>query len=116
MSDKKYKVGDTVYFDSDKQWHSSREVTIEKVGRSYLHLSSGYRANKKNLQVTDGEYGIGWLHPSKAVCDAIHARSNAWHVLRNKISRNELSDNITTEAIHEAAKLLGIELGEEQGK
>lgn len=59
----KYNVGDTlycVYFNR----RSPQTVTITKVGRKWLHLSNGYRADIDTLILDGGEYsspGKCWM-------------------------------------------------------
>lgn len=109
MSDKKYKVGDKLWF---VDLYGQREVTVEKVGRKWLHfVQCESRADVSTLRVDGGRYSTsGQCYACREDRQREECANDAWELLSHRAYKMRRPDHITTEAIHEAAKLLGIEL------
>lgn len=88
----------------------AREVTVEKIGRKWASISHGRRIDLEDWRVDGGQYSSpGRCYSSKEAWDAERARNMIWRTLRDNIDHTP-PEGITTDAIRQAAALLGIQL------
>jgi hypothetical protein len=110
MSEHEFKVGQQFWFASNKHYRESSVVTVLAVGRKWLMLDNGLRANKVTLEADGGEYSSpGRLVASKEEWDAKCEREKAWNNLWKKItdiSARRPPHFATAEAIRAAERLL----------
>jgi hypothetical protein len=122
MIDQEYKVGQELWFASSKKYRSSCMVTIIAVGRKWLKLHNGLRADKVTFEVDGGQYlSPGKLYATKEEWDAKCERGKAWGELWQKITDMSVRRPplfATAEAIRAADRLLfpEIEPNKEQEK
>ena len=109
--EKTYKVGQTLWFvPINHRYRQPEEVSITKVGRKWLELSNGYRADIKTLIVDGGGYAPpANLYISQSAYEDKVARESAWNALRAKISNlYKVPSGITVDVIENVRAQLGI--------
>jgi hypothetical protein len=95
---------------TDYKFH---EVKITKVGRSWLTLDNGQRAEIETLIVDGGHYFSSQkLYLDREQFDAEMALDQAWRELRRAVDRHIRTPTTNIEAIREAAALLNLKIGD----
>lgn len=90
------------------------EVTVASVGRKWATLTNRTRVDMGTMQVEYtgyGWHGQCWL--SRAEWEAEEYRQRAWRLIREAIGYRDAPSDISTDAIRQAAALLGITLPED---
>ena len=105
-----YEVGQTLFFRGRHAHKRSEPVTITKVGRAWLTLSNGHRANITDLSVDGGCYS------SPAQCYLSEKEFNdevmlaaSWQKFKDDIKYMKVTEpQVTIENIAQLRKMLGI--------
>lgn len=102
----KIKVGDQLWYATTARYERSQLVTVKKVGRKWLTLSNGRRADKGTLEV-DGYPSGASLHESEEAWKANVALGVAWGHIRSKIGRTyRVPQGVSAADIAQAMDLL----------
>ena len=84
------KIGDKLWFVPDEPLARQIEVEVVWIGRTWLGLSNGYRANKSDLtfeQLVAGAQSPGTLYSSKQAYDhQTTTRAGEWSALRKLVA------------------------------
>lgn len=112
------KVGDSVWFvPGDSRITKAQALTVTKVGRQYIHAEEPgrhwtvRRFRIENLREASSYGSGGRLYRSEDDHTLAVRRDIAWARLRGAIDRRYgCPDGVTTEAIEQAAALLGVKL------
>jgi hypothetical protein len=110
----KFIVGQTLWFVYYKGYSSSPrpdcEVTITKVGREWLTLSSGHRVDKHTL-IADGKgySSPGRCYLSREIYEKRVATLKAWRDFSSTIDPRNPPDLASLESIAQAMRLLNLE-------
>lgn len=101
----KFEIGQTLYY--VPRGHGKPEnVTISKIGRTWIALSNGHRCDF-NLLV-DSEYGSRpTCHLSQGAYEQERALVAAWNGLPGRLPR-KIPQEMTVEKIAQACAILGI--------
>lgn len=106
-----YQVGQVLYFEHS-EYHRRHapleEVAVVKVGRVWMTLSNGKRADVKTLVVDGGKYsspGRCWLNKEERESEL--AARKAWQSLKARMG-HAAPEGVSAESIERAAKLLGL--------
>lgn len=109
-------VGDTAYLVVHDHRSTGFNLTVTRVGRKWLYLS-GYYGREVAVDIQTGtmksDITGATLYESKDAYEAFRKRRQAWLTLRGKISQfygYNMPSGVTAEDIHEAARLLGLNL------
>lgn len=108
-SEMKYKLGDTLYcvYGSHKR-REPESVTIEKVGRKWLYLSNGYRADIDTLILDGNEFASpGECWGSESNYNYHRALEYRWKTIFNAVYAKRPS-HLTMEDMDEICRLLKI--------
>jgi hypothetical protein len=109
----KFIVGQTLWFVYNNYGNRSRlnsEVTITKVGREWLTLSSGRRINKHTLEVDGKGYASpGRCYLSREIYEKRMATLKAWRDFSSSIDPRNPPDGVELESIAQAMRLLNLE-------
>ena len=89
------------------------EVTVTKIGRKWAELDNHHRLNMETMMVMRGDYHCGDCHASQAEWEAQQERHKIWRVFRDNIDYAPPGD-VTTDAIRQAAALLGIAMPQKE--
>ncbi|ABX36063.1 hypothetical protein Daci_3425 [Delftia acidovorans SPH-1] len=101
MSEKKFKVGQTLFWVG----RDKAEVTITKVGRKWLTLSNERRIDIVTLKQEGGYYGRCYL--SAGEYEAGIERNHAWLKLRRQVGMFHTTPaHLTTEQVQQVSRLL----------
>lgn len=116
MSTKKFAVGDVLFY-VDERGNRRAPLTIERVGREWYSVSqygrpSQMRVSIETLTVRSREFTHGRCYASEEDYLDSKRLESAWRNFRVQVDRTYQAP-ASVEAIHEAAKLLGLSLGEE---
>lgn len=108
------RVGDAaVVVHTLQGWYGTpapRDVTITKVGRSYLTVDTGERFDKENGVGAVKGTGIGVrLYPTREAWDAARRLARAWNALHDAVGRLGRAP-VPLERVRAAAEALGITL------
>jgi hypothetical protein len=108
----KFEVGQTLWFHYDNYSgkKEDREVTITKIGRTWLYLNNNHRVDK-TLLIADGKgySSPGKCYLSKKDCDNLTALISEWRLLRQLIgSHYNPPCSVTAKSIQQARELLGL--------
>lgn len=104
--------GSEFYFVPKSRYRAREYLTVTKVGRKWLTLSNGERADKVTLELEDG-WNTGRLYPSQEQYQAIQAAEDLWRAFRAVISQRwGVPKGIAEKDIRHVAGLLKIELPE----
>lgn len=81
------KVGDKLWFQTTRRYEACRYVTVDAVGRKWLALGNGYRADKNTLVVdSDGYASHASLHVSQEAYEAERDLHDRWRLIRAAVS------------------------------
>lgn len=117
-----WKVGDQLWLEVAVRSRKSRYTTyatVTKVGRKWLTLDAdlGYLLHADKISLERHPANVApWfrLWATREECEEHERNQSAWSQLRKQLSRtSDRPDDITADAIEQAAKLLGIKLGGE---
>lgn len=101
-----YEVGQQLWMCLSRHRSAQRYVSIEKVGRKWLHLEGGYIADYE-LNIVEKDFGtIGRCFISKEQWEEEVSISQEWQKLRQAISSYRPPKGITLEDITKAKELL----------
>ena len=107
----RYACGQELYFEWSEYSHrknTGEMVAITKIGRRWLSLSNGFRADAETLYVDGGKYSApGRCFLSRDAREAERARNAAWAALRNSM-QYKAPDKVSAKDIAHAARLLGL--------
>lgn len=107
----RYACGQELYFewsDYGQKKNTGEMVTITKIGRRWLTLSNGHRADATTLYADGGQYSApGRCFISRESREIERARDSAWTALRNNMQRRA-PDKVSAEDIAHATRLLGL--------
>lgn len=111
--EKTYKAGETLWFVPTyirSSFSIPVEVSIIKVGRKWLELSNGHRADIKTLIVDDEGYASpATCYISQSEYEKKIALTKAWDALRSKIRDiHRAPSGITVDVIENVRAQLGI--------
>lgn len=113
-----FRVGNTAYFVSTHRHPVQKfDVTITKVGRRWAYMKGGGLQIVVDMSTGNAKPGFieGTLYESKAVYESEVELRKTWWALRKLMSDAYSAPlGVTTEKIHEAARLLGLKLGTKQ--
>jgi hypothetical protein len=109
-----FEVGQTLWWEYDDTYSNTKrtgyEVTITKIGRTWLYLNNNHRVDK-TLLIADGKgySSPGKCYLSKKDCDNLTALINEWRLLRELVgSRYNPPCSVTAKSIQQARELLGL--------
>ena len=103
-----YKVGQQLWFvPTDRRWGTSYFLTIEKVGKKWIHFPNNRKAEIENLLVMSGDHSLGRCYVSKDDYEASQKIIRYWTALRSSIHWNP-TPGISVEDIEKACELLGL--------
>ena len=81
------KVGDKLWFKAMVGWRRDEEVTVERVGRKWLHISNGDRCDRETLLADGRGYSPpGKLWQSKDEYDRHANRLDRWSEFQRKVT------------------------------
>ncbi|MFO0236419.1 MAG: hypothetical protein ACK53Z_00225 [Betaproteobacteria bacterium] len=104
-------VGQELYWEWSEYSHKKNTgemVKITKIGRRWLELSNGYRADAATLYADGGKYSSpGRCFLNREAREAERARDAAWTALRNRM-QYQAPDKVSAEDIAHATRLLGL--------
>ena len=107
----RYACGQKLYFEWSKyssKRNTGEMVTITKIGRRWLELSNGHRADAATLCADGGKYSApGRCYLSREAREADRAREAAWTALSHKMQRRA-PGKVSAEDIAHATLLLGL--------
>ena len=113
-----FRVGNTAYFVSTCRHPVQKfDVTITKVGRVWAYMKGGGLQIVVNMSTGKVKPGFieGTLYESKADYESDVELRKTWRALRSLLSdAYSTPPGVTTEKIHEAARLLGFNIREKQ--
>jgi hypothetical protein len=109
-----FEVGQTLWWEYEDAYSNAKrrgyEVTITKVGRSWLHLDNNHRIDKKTL-MADGK---GYPSPAKCYlskkdCDEELLLIKEWDLIRRKIyGCYSPPKDVSIEQLKQAREILGL--------
>lgn len=109
-------VGQKLWF-VPRYEHNARDVEVVKVGRKWAHVTGYFgrpiRIDVETLRPHEDDTS-GQCYLSRQQCEEHLAREAAWKAflrdIESKLSRWKCPAGVTVEKIHEARKLLGLEV------
>lgn len=108
---RKFTVGQTLFFVGAHRYNSGvTKATIEKIGRKWLTMSNGHRADVETLAADGGNYvSPGQFWPSMKEYEAADRRAASWNELYRLVSSTyHAPKHLTAEAINKIrSELLG---------
>jgi hypothetical protein len=106
----KLTVGQEVFVKTPSRTVACYRVKVEKVGRRWVHFSSGWRAEIGSRQIDGQDYSSpGRIYISEEEYRTELARDMAWTEFRELMNRRWRAPAGTTSArIYEAIDLLGL--------
>ena len=116
---KSLKVGDEVFAMFKYSRGNGVPLYVSKIGRKWLtlkHAGDGWCDNRVAIGTAeidgDGYSSPGMIYRSREAYEASVRRGQAWSALEKGIlgMYRGPADHISTEAIHEAARLLGLDI------
>ena len=110
----KPQVGQVVWVETEQRRKSTvEEATVTKVGRKWVDISGRYK-RRFNIETwaLDGVNYLshGQVYPCREEREKEVYRFRAWRNLSDAIDRYRVPPNVTIEAIHQVAELLGLEV------
>lgn len=106
-----YTLGQELYWEYSEYSHmkgKSEMVRITKIGRRWIGLSNGHRADASTLWADGGKYSSpGRCFLSRDSREEERNRDAAWTALRNKMSFRS-PEQVSAADIAQAARLLGV--------
>lgn len=106
----KLTVGQKLWYVPTRGYGLPCEVTITKVGSKWAELDNRRRLNMEAMRVVYGDSHCGECVIDRDQYETEQARRKAWDALRIGAHHHRLPETVTTDAIYQAAALLGIEL------
>lgn len=110
---KKLEANQTLYFVGSGAFHKRQgDVTVVSVGRKWATISGPYngRIDIETLQADSAGYASpGRCYPSKQAWLDAEAPQRAWRQLVNSLPMGR-PESVSLADIHQAAKLLGVEI------
>lgn len=105
-----YEVGQRLWFATrSERLRPSREVTVEKVGRKWVQLSSGMRVERGQCDCDGAGYASpGTLWRSREAYERYLALRGQWIKLIQDLRWKRVPYDMTLERIEQARKLLGL--------
>ena len=115
MSNTQLTVGQTLWYVPTAWGGGQRpgcEVTVTKIGTRWATLDWPGRIDKRTWRADGGEYSSpGRCYLSREHHDAHQRTEKVWNALAKRIQYANVPVDATEAKIHQAAALLGIELG-----
>lgn len=94
-----------------ERYRNAQTVTVTKVGRKWLTLSNGERADKETLVLDQNHGSAPKLYQSEAAWQKEMGHNRLWGAFRSQVERTAHSrPPASEEAIRKAAALLGLPL------
>lgn len=108
------KVGDKLWCVSNRNhgYRKTEEVTVTKVGRTWVYLSNELRINPKTMWADGGQYSSPAVcYPSKEIWQDEKEASRVMSLIRDQIGFGK--PTVNAETAHKIAELLGIKIKEQ---
>lgn len=108
---KTFEVGQTVFYSDNDRKGRIYQTKIESIGRKWVNLERhAGRFDKETMLMDGGQYGIsGRVYLTAEAYHNEQAVEALWKKFRDAYT-SQAPDGVTVDAIHEAARLLKLEI------